>query len=423
VNRAACCSLGAAILLCSCTGDDESAGAGDGPTPTATYSGALTTWFLDPGSAAARAAVQSAVDAFGSEHPGVTVRVEFVPWAEGRDRLTAAVAASEAPDLAQTSTAWTAELAAEGSLAPAAPADGFEYVASLVDSGAVSGTSYGYPWFAQAQALLYRTDVLAQADVSAPATWEEVFSVGDTIMAEVPDVAPMQVGGNHLDLQAPLLWAAGGDIATQVAGVWKSGVDSAAGREAFSHFESVWKKGWSPRGAVEWTPDDVRTAFADGRSAMMIGGLADLRAVIAANPGLAGEISSALLPAGPGGNRDAVVSGTHLVVLDSSAQQEAAAALARHLTTPEQSAPVADAVEALPGTHEGIEMLAAGDAALTAFGEQLVDHSRTYPAAVWWQEVVSAGAFEAATQRLMQGRITAHEAAARVDAAIRGAIG
>jgi ABC-type glycerol-3-phosphate transport system substrate-binding protein len=103
--------------------------------------------------------------------------------------------------------------------------------------------------------------------------------------------------------------------------------------------------------------------------------------------------------------------------------REAAAAFARHLTTPDQSVPVAEAIGALPGTRAGIEALVADDEVLSAFGERLVDHSRTYPSAAWWQEVVSAGVFEAATQQLMHGRITAHEAAGAVDAAIRRAIG
>ena len=411
----------AALVLCACTGDEEAADPGLNEEPE--ISGALTSWFLDPGSAPARAAITAAVDAFEADHPAVTVSVEYLPWAEGRGRLQAAIAAGEAPDVAQTSTAWTAELAGQGALAPAVPADGVEYVGALTDPAAVDGTAHEYPWFGDTQALIYRTDVFDRAGVSAPATWDEVFSVGDTIAAEVRDVAPLLVGGAHLDLLAPLVWAAGGEIATPVAGNWQSGVDSAAGREAFSHFESVWKKGWSPRQAVTWTSQDVRRAFAEGRSAMLIGTMADLRAVLAANPELDGNVSAALVPAGPGGDRAAVASGTHLVVLQSSAHPEAADALARHLTTPEQAAPFAAAVNALPGTVEGVAAAVDDDETLAAFGEQFVAHSRTYPAAAWWQQVVAAGAWAATAQQLMTGALTAHEAAAAVDAAIRSAIG
>ena len=423
MKRPAGWAFGTAILLCSCTGDGGAADSGDGATPTSTFSGALTAWFLDPGSEAGRAAIESAIASFEAAHPAMTVNLEFLPEATARDKLTTALAADQAPDVAQTSTTWTAELAVQGVLAPAAPADGVEYVDSLVELGAADGTNYGYPFYGDTQALIYRTDVFTRAGVSPPATWEEVFSVGDTIAAETPDIVPMQVGGAHLDLQAPLVWAAGGEIATNGVSGWRSGVDSTAGRAAFSHFESVWKKGWSPRDAVTWTADDVRMAFAEGRSAMMIGNVADVRAILAANPGLASKIGSALLPAGPGGNRDAVVSGAHLVVVDGSSQREAAVALAQHLTAPKQVVPVADALALLPGTRAGVEATVSADGVLVAFGEQLLDHSRSYPTAAWWNEMVSDGTFEAATQQLMHGRITAPEAAAAVDAAIGRAIG
>jgi N,N'-diacetylchitobiose transport system substrate-binding protein len=416
-------AVGSGLLLCSCTGPGDAADADDGSTEQAELAGTLTTWFLDQGSAPARAAIEAAADAFEAEHPAVTIGIEYVPWAEGRQRLSAAVTAGDAPDVAQTSTEWTVELAEQGALAPGSPADGVEYVDSLLQPGAVDGTNFGYPWYGATQALIYRSDVLSQAGVSPPATWEEVFSAGDSIATELPEMAPIQVGGAHLDLQAPLVWAAGGDIATHVAGTWQSGVDTPAGRDAFGHFESVWKKGWSPREAVTWTSSDVRTAFAEGRAAMMIGTLADLRAIISANPGIDGIVGTALLPEGPGGSRDAVVAGSHLVVLESSAQQEAAAAFVRHLSAPEQVVPVTEALGVLPGTRDAIEAVVGDDGTLAAFGEQLVEHSRTYPATTWWQEVVAGGVFETATQQLMHGQLTASEAAAAVDSAITSAIG
>jgi ABC-type glycerol-3-phosphate transport system substrate-binding protein len=167
----------------------------------------------------------------------------------------------------------------------------------------------------------------------------------------------------------------------------------------------------------------LTAAFADGKSAMVIGGLAELQAILSANPGLAGKVGTALLPAGPDGRRDAVASGTHLVVLDGSSQPEAAGALARHLTAPEQAIPVAAALGFLPGTREGIEAAVDDNELLVAFGEQMLDHSRSYPTAAWWQEVVATGAFQTAAQQLMQGRITAAESAAMVDAAISRATG
>jgi hypothetical protein len=56
------------------------------------------------------------------------------------------------------------------------------------------------------------------------------------------------------------------------------------------------------------------------------------------------------------------------------------------------------------------------------FGRRLVEHSRSYPAAGWWGEVEDALVFATGAQKLMQGEITAEEAAAQTNAAIQEAV-
>jgi ABC-type glycerol-3-phosphate transport system substrate-binding protein len=68
--------------------------------------GTLTAWLIEPGAPPARAAVDAAVDSFRAEHPDLTVDVEYVPRAEAQTRLTAAVAAAEAPDLSTSRACW-----------------------------------------------------------------------------------------------------------------------------------------------------------------------------------------------------------------------------------------------------------------------------------------------------------------------------
>jgi N,N'-diacetylchitobiose transport system substrate-binding protein len=106
--------------------------------------------------------------------------------------------------------------------------------------------------------MIYRTDVFAQAGVEPPTTWDEILSVGDTIAATVPDIAPMHVGGTDVHMLAPLVWGAGGEIATAEGDTWQAGVDSEAGPQAFRFFETLWKKGWSPEAAVQWNSVDLR---------------------------------------------------------------------------------------------------------------------------------------------------------------------
>jgi N,N'-diacetylchitobiose transport system substrate-binding protein len=128
------------------------------------------------------------------------------------------------------------------------------------------------------------------------------------------------------------------------------------------------------------------------------------------------------MPAGPAGNQDTPVGGSHLVVFQESDQQDLANAFARYMTTPEQVTPLIEQIDFLPGTVGGVEESVGGDDLDGVFGRQLVDHSRSYPAAGWWVEVEEALVFPNVAQRLMQGQITAEEAAAEAHAAIEDAI-
>ena len=409
-----------ALVLTACTGDDESSDAAD---DAAELSGDLTVWIMDPGNPEAQATIEATGAAFEGEHEGVTIDIEYVPPADAHDRFVTGIAADLVPDLAEMGTTWTPGFGELGALAPVQEAQGVAYVDALVESGTVDGTTYGYPWYADVTALIYRTDVFDQAGVEPPTTWDEIRSVGDAIAATVPDIAPLHVAGGHVPMMASLVWGAGGEIATQQGDTWQAGVDSAAGRDAFSYFETLWKKGWSPVDAVQWDADDAREAFTRGRSAMMIGGGSDLSAVLSANPDLEGKVGVALMPAGPAGSQDAVAGGSHLVVFQESDQQELAHAFARYMIAPGQVATFTEQIGFLPGTVAGVDASIGDDDLAGVFGRQLVEHSRSYPPAGWWGSVEGGLVLPEQAQRLMRGEITAEEAAVAADAAIQHAIG
>jgi multiple sugar transport system substrate-binding protein len=58
---------------------------------------------------------------FEREHPGLTVRVEQLPWTAAHEKLLTAFAGDATPDVAQLGNTWIAELAALGALEPLEP--------------------------------------------------------------------------------------------------------------------------------------------------------------------------------------------------------------------------------------------------------------------------------------------------------------
>lgn len=381
---------------------------GDGTPQT------LTVWIMEPGNEDVERIVRDSATAFEDENEGVTVELEFVPWANAHDQFVTAVGGGQVPDVAEMGTTWTAEFAELG-LAPAEVSEDAGYIESLVEAGTVDGTNYGHPWYAGARALLYRTDVFEDLGLEAPESWDDLIEVGETIAAE-GDVDPIHVAGNNNHMLMPLVWQAGGEIATQDGDTWQAQMDTPEGREAYGFYADLWERGWSPEGAVNWNSVDVRTAFANEESAMMVGGGWDLDAILGDNPDLEGRVGTALLPEGPGGVRDTFAGGSHLVVFEESEQQELANQFVEFMLQPDQVTAFTEAVGFLPGTEEGVDAsAAAGDELYSVFAEQLVDYSRSYPASPNWGAVEGDAIFATAMQQIMTGDLTVDEAVAQID--------
>ena len=410
-----------ALLIAACGGAEEAStgAAGDEQSPAAAAAeeaggDALSVWIMQPGSEDIETIVNETAAAFEEQNEGVTVDVQFVPWANAHDQFVTAIGGGQVPDVAEMGTTWTPEFAELGAFAPVDVSAGGDYVESLVTSATVDDETYGYPWYAGARSLIYRTDVFEDLGLEPPETWEDVLTAGDAI-AESGDIDPIYVAGDDVHVQAPLVWQAGGELAVQ-EDTWTAQVDSEAGREAFAFYKELWDKGWSPEGAVNWNSVDVRDAFANGDSAMMIGGGWDLAAILSTNPDLEGNVGTALAPAGPGGNQDAFAGGSHLVTFAESENAELGAQFIEFMLQPEQVTEFTEAVGFLPGTVSGVEASSAsGDELYGTFAEQLVEHSRSYPPTAAWGQIEGDQVFTNATQQMMQGALTADEAVAQIN--------
>jgi N,N'-diacetylchitobiose transport system substrate-binding protein len=421
-------SAAAALVLVACGGDDGDDGTTDdaatddsGAEAPAELSGDLEVWVMEPG-ADVLETLEGTATAFEAEHEGVEINLESIPWDGGHDQFVAAISAGEVPDLAELGNTWLLEFAALDALAPVEwPADE-ELVSGLADSALLDGTAYGYPWYAGVRALIYRTDVFEEAGVDVPETWADVLEVGDTIAAEVEDIAPIRAAGGYQHMYQPLIWGTGGDLATLDGDTWTPGFNTDEGKEALEFFNTLWEKDWSPEGAVQWNSLDVREDFANEGAAMMVGGGWDLTAILGANPDLEGKLGTALLPAGSTGNRDSFAGGSHLGVFSESDQQDLAKAFGEFMISTEEVSEFAGQIGFLPGTVAGVEQVLGDDELYGTFGEQYLEHSRFYPVADWWGAAEGAAVIPNTIQSMMLGDITVDEAAANIDAGLQDVI-
>ena len=400
--------LAVCVGMAACGGDDDDDNAASGGQ--AKLSGEIETWIMDPGTPELQDVFKGYVSDFEAANPGTKVNLQFVPWAQAHDKFTTAIAGGAGPDVAEMGTTWTPEFAALGAFNEVPASDG-EYVSSLVDAGSVDDVPYGRPWYAGARAFIYRSDIFEKLGLEAPASWDDIEAAAAKIKAEGGGIYPIGVTGLTEHYYLPTVWQNGGQIAEQEGEAWKSDMAQPEAVQAIEFYTDLYKQGYAPKAAITWEEPDARTAFINGKIAMMWAGPWDYDAIVTEKPGLEGKVGVTLVPAGPSGDRSAFAGGSHLVTFKESDNPELASAFVDFLLEPEQVNTFTGRIGFLPGTVSGIE--ASGmleDEVKAPFAEQLKDYSQVYPPSPKWGALEGQNIFDGAIQAVMKGDETPEQA-------------
>jgi N,N'-diacetylchitobiose transport system substrate-binding protein len=336
-----------------------------------------------------------------------------VPWAQAHDKFVTALAGGEVPDVAEMGTTWTPEFADQGAFTEVDKSASGEYVSSLIDAATLDDKIWGKPWYAGARGLIYRKDVLEQAGVEPPQTWEDVRAAAEAIKQKVPDVFPIGYTGLTEHMYLPTIWQAGGEIAVQDGDTWKAALDSPEAVEAIDYYTGFYKDGLTPKDAIGWEEPDAQEAFINGDIAMLVAGGWTYNSIIDTKPALEKKIGTQLEPAGPTGEPTAFAGGSHLVVFQESENVETANAFVDFMLEPKNLNEFTSEIGFLPGTVEGIESSGyLDDEARAPFAEQLLNHSKVYPPSPRWGALEGANIFDGEIQKVMKGQQSPEEAAA-----------
>jgi N,N'-diacetylchitobiose transport system substrate-binding protein len=397
--------LALCLIAAGCSGGSGSSGKAGKPAAQS-----IKVWIMQPGTPALEQFFTGAERDFEAANPGRTVDITFVQWAQAHQQFVSSLGAGTLPDLAEMGTTWNPEFAAVGALGEVG-AGGDGYVPALLDSATVDGKRYGLPWYAGARAFIYRKDVLASLGLQPPTTWDELVTVGREIRKKT-DLDAFGVFGKGTHIFLPMIWQAGGEIATQKDGRWTAAIDSPEAVRAIQFYSDLFsKEKFAPAGALNWNSLDVRSAFANGDLAMMVGGAWDVEAILKSKPELQDKIGTSLLPAGPAGKREAFAGGSNLAIFESSRNKALARQFADFLLAPERVRDFSAQLGFLPGSTAGLKASAATEDALhTPFRTQLEQYSRSYPASPKWGTFEGENLFVTAVQEVMQGKKTAAEA-------------
>ncbi len=343
---------------------------------------------------------------FEETHPNIKVEITSIDWASAWTKLNAAAISGEAPDITQLGTTWVGVVSAMGALsdlsgkvAEVGGKDAF-LPAAWASSGILgSGKVTSVPWFVDARAVYYRTDVfeklgLTEADI---ATWEKF----DATLKKIRDarlvingkaIAPLGMPGkndwNVLHNVAPWIWASGGDMLSPDHKT--AALSSKAAKDGVKFLVGFVAKGYIPKSCLELNTAQVSAKFNDGEYAIYFDTPAQIKNLTTPTEqgGAAGSIAAqnlgvAMFPQGPAG-RFTFFGGSNLSIFKSSKHQAEAWELVKFLTSKDAQLAYAKVTGFIPARKDCFsDPYFTKDPKLALF-IKAVAFGRTYPCIAAW---------------------------------------
>lgn len=273
----------AATTLAGC-GSPSSPSSSDTPNQSSSseLSGEITFWHSFT-QGARMEAVQSAADQFMEQHPDVKINIETYSWGDFNTKWNAGLTTGDLPDM---STAQNT-----GEVVEMLNADVLQSIDDMIDNigrdrfstnaladMSIDGATYGVPYYSHAQVMWYREDMLKNANLEVPTTWDEFYNAAVALTKDGTFGAAFSCSPNDLLCTRYL------NYYVQSAGSSLLNDDLTANLTSPEAIDGInfWLKVYqdcSPAETINYTINDHATLFYQGKtgfdfnSGFMIGGV------------------------------------------------------------------------------------------------------------------------------------------------------
>ena len=291
---------------------------------------------------------------FLAANPTLRVNVTVLNWESAWAKITAAAASGQGPDVLELGTTWVPAISSMGALEQISEPQQNEVGGAKAFFPVMWGTTHRHddpkvfaiPWYADARAAFYRTDVFKKAGIDP----RDAFANWGSFKQAMQKVNGTEIGGkkiaalgypgkndwNVVHNMAPWIWNAGGDLLS--ADRKKSGINSTEAVQAIVYYTSFAAEGLVPKSALEKDSGQIESGFFNGQYAVIFTGPWILRqmATPKARGGqletvTANNFAIAPYPAGLKGNQT-FFSGSDLAMMKSSKNKAEAWKLLTYLT-------------------------------------------------------------------------------------------
>ncbi|MFE9132705.1 extracellular solute-binding protein [Streptomyces sp. NPDC007355] len=264
---------------------------------------------------------------FEAEHKDIDLDIQIQEWDGIGERVTAALASKDAPDVIEVGNTQVAQYAASGGVRDlsdkTAELNGADWLPGLAEPGKVDGRQYGIPWYAANRVVIYHKDLFARAGVTAPPkTQAEWLAV--TAKLDRGTTQGIYLPGQNWYTLSGFVWEEGGDLAVQDGTTWKGALDTPQALAGMAFYGRLQALGKGPKDSDEAKPPQAEV-FAKGDVAQIIAVPGGAKIVEEINPALKGKLGFFPVPGKSAAKPGAVFTGgSDLIVPEASTHPDAA---------------------------------------------------------------------------------------------------
>jgi N,N'-diacetylchitobiose transport system substrate-binding protein len=319
--------LSAGLTACSSSGDQPD-GIGEGKKT------ALDVWLMRD---SVSSAFQKQFEAgFEQAHPEIDVKTQIQEWDGIGEKITAALASNDAPDVIEVGNTQVAQYAQSGGLtdftSKVGELGGRTWLKGLAEPGVYDGKQYGIPYYAANRVVIYRTDLFRKAGVDPAGITTRDQWLAATRKLDRGGTQGIYLPGQNWYALSGFIWDEGGDLAVRSGGTWKGGLDRPEALRAMDFYQRLQALGKGPKDSDEAQPPQAEV-MAKGQVAQIIATPGGANVVVQNNPELKGRLGFFPIPGKTAGTPGAVFTGgSDLVVPAVAAHQREAFTLIKDLT-------------------------------------------------------------------------------------------
>ncbi|WP_330284889.1 extracellular solute-binding protein [Streptomyces sp. NBC_00588] len=276
------------------------------------------------------------VKGFEAAHPHIKVKVQIQEWDGIGNKVTAALASNDAPDVIETGNTQVAQFAQSGGLLDLSDKvdelGGSNWLKGLAEPGAYDGKQYGIPYYAANRVVIYRTDLFKKAGVDPAAIKTRDQWIAATEKLNSSGSQGIYLPGQMWYALAGFIWDEGGDLATRTGGTWKGTLDTPQALRGMDFYKKLQALGKGPKDSDEAEPPQAEV-MAKGQVAQIISTPGGANVVTQNNPDLKGKLGFFPIPGKTAARPGSVfIGGSDLVIPAASGKQDAAFTFVKDLT-------------------------------------------------------------------------------------------